>query len=148
MIRRIASHLRRDIGATTAIEFAVTASALLLFVIGILQGGVMYWTWQALQGAAIEAARCAAINAQSCTTAAATQTFAVNSASLRGIAVTTSQINVNEVTATTGGSIAGCGNVPSGTGYVSVTYTYPVTTIPLFNISPTITAGSCFPLAN
>jgi Flp pilus assembly protein TadG len=134
---------RRDRKGGTLTEFALTATALMLFILGILQGGLMYWTWQALQGAAIDAARCAAINSSSCSSVAtsptATQNYAVSAAALRGVHGATA-------VATTGtGTSLGCGTSNS---VVSVRLSYTMLYFASYFSAPSLTVQACFPLAS
>jgi Flp pilus assembly protein TadG len=147
MIGRMVRRFLRVRDGSTAIEFAMTATALLAFMIGILQGGLLYWTWQALQGAAIDAARCAAINSTSCanvaSSTAATQSYAATAAQTRGVsAVTSSMVSVATGTATS----IGCGT--NSSSVVQVTISYPFGIIFLWRFSPTVTVRACFPLAS
>jgi Flp pilus assembly protein TadG len=145
MIAR-ARRLRQDRSGSTMVEFALCASALFFALFFVIQGGQMLWTWQAMQGAAIDAARCAAIDAPSClnikTSNTATQTYAVGAAKARGVAGVTASANTLTVNATAGI----CGTTTGATFtavYVKLTYTFgPVF---MFNLSPALSAVACFP---
>jgi Flp pilus assembly protein TadG len=134
----------RDRRGAVLTEFALTATALMLVIFAILQGGLIYWTWQALQGAAIDAARCAAINSSSCanvsSSATATQNYAVAAAALRGVHGATA-------VATTGtGSSLGCGTAST---VVSVKLTYTMSLInTAYFTAPAMTAQACFPISS
>ena len=139
--------MRRHAAAgSTSIEFAVTAVALLMMILGVIEGGLLYWTWQALEAAVIDAARCAAINASSCqnvaTAPAGTRTYAAGAALARGL----SGVSAGDVTVTTGtGAQTGCGT--SGTNFVSVAISYQFG-LDFLVVPPTsVSASACFPLA-
>jgi Flp pilus assembly protein TadG len=144
MTRRPLHGLRRDAAGATALEFAMTATALVLVVIGLAEGGVAYWTWQALEATATDAARCAGINAAACrnvtTTPANTQTYAALTAAARGLA----GVTAGSVTVTTGAAAqAACRTTVS---VVSVAVSYPFGSIPLVPLPSSLTASACFPL--
>ena len=88
MIRRIAASER----AAAAVEFALIAPFFLAALFGLVEGGRMMWTRQALQQAAFSASRCMALNATGCTTVALTQTYAVTQARRAGVAIIASRV--------------------------------------------------------
>jgi len=51
-------NLARAQEATTAVEFAVCALAMMLIVVGFVEFGRLAWTFEVLQDAAAEGARC------------------------------------------------------------------------------------------
>jgi Flp pilus assembly protein TadG len=53
----------------TAVEYALVLPALLLFVLGIMDGGRLLWTYTTIYRATEAAARCAAVNTTACGTA-------------------------------------------------------------------------------
>jgi Flp pilus assembly protein TadG len=55
-----------DEQGASALEFALTAPAFFLFVFGIIELGLMFWTQIGLQHGAEMAARCATINTTLC----------------------------------------------------------------------------------
>jgi Flp pilus assembly protein TadG len=59
----------------TAVEFALVAWMLILASVGVIQLGLLMWTQEALESAAAQTARCAALGATTCTNA---QQYAVN----------------------------------------------------------------------
>jgi Flp pilus assembly protein TadG len=146
MTLRGAVRLRRDRRAVVALEFAVAVMPLVLLIVGIVESGLMFWSWQALQATAIDAARCAAINALSCqnaaTTPANTQSYAATEAVGRGLTgVTSSNVTVLSGTA----AQSACGATTASVISVKLTYQYaPVVLVPL---SSGLTAAACFPLA-
>lgn len=136
---------RRADAGSTSIEFAVTAVALLLMILGIIEGGLVYWSWQALEAAAIASARCAGINASWCqnvaTAPASTQTYAAGAALSRGL----SGVTASNVTVLTGTAIAtGCGT--SAATFVSVSISYQFGSMYLASLPSSLNASACFPL--
>ena len=55
-----------DCGGGPAIEFALAAPALFLFIFGIIEIGYALWMQNALDYSVSEAARCASLNASAC----------------------------------------------------------------------------------
>jgi Flp pilus assembly protein TadG len=137
--------LARHRGGSTALEFALTALPMLFLTFGIIEGGLLFWSWQALEGAAIDAGRCAAINAISCknptTTPANTASYAAKAAGMRGLSGVTS----NNVTVTTGSAAqALCGNTTASVISIALAYRFPaMAVVPLLS---NLTASTCFPL--
>jgi Flp pilus assembly protein TadG len=146
MSRSLARRLRRATAGAMAIEFALTAMPLVMLIVGILQGGLMFWSWQALQAAAIDAARCAAIDSASCrdvtTTPSNTQSYAVSATQARGLTgVTTANVTVQ-----TGASAqTTCGGTT--VSMVSVALTFRYGPVFVWSITPGMTATACFPLS-
>jgi Flp pilus assembly protein TadG len=139
--------LRRHAAASTSIEFALVALPLFLMFLGIIEGGLLYWSWQALEGAAIDAGRCAALNAPSCgnptLSVAATQSYAVAAAAQRGrTGVTTANVTVQ----TGAAAQASCGKTTANVVTITMTYTFPM--ISFVPLPSTLTASACFPLAS
>lgn len=90
----------RTISGETAVEFALVGMALMFLIFGMIETGRMLWTWQALQSAAVDTARCVAISSSKCPSGAA---YAVTVATQRGVAgVTSGEVTVNSA-ATCGG---------------------------------------------
>lgn len=69
-----------DIRGATAVEFAFIASPLILMLLGIVDGGRMLWTQNALQYAVEQAARCAAVNSTTTCTPALIPSYAASMA--------------------------------------------------------------------
>ena len=113
--------------ATTAIEFALLAPALFLFLLGIVEFGRALWTLNALHYSVQEAARCASIDAINCGNAQQIQAFA---AGRSGAGFASSVFTA---------STASCGNKISAS-YAMHLY------IPYANYSVTLTAQSCYPI--
>jgi Flp pilus assembly protein TadG len=146
MTRRSASCIARDTSGTTALEFGLTAIPLFLLIIGIIEAGLLFWNWQALQSAAIDAGRCAALNAPSCGDPTAstsnTQAYAIQVAAIRGITLKTS--NVTVLTGTS--AQAQCGNTSAAV--VTVSLAYKVAMIGFVPLPSNLSASVCYPLAS
>ena len=115
-----------DTRGATAVEFGMIAFPLFLLIMGIIEGGRMLWTQNALQYAAEQAARCAVVNTTVCGTASQIQSYAVSQA--YGLHLSTSAFSSINTT---------CG------AQVSASLPYkPLMPIP---ISVTLTSKSCRP---
>ncbi len=147
MIRRGGRCIGSCQAGTAALEFAMAVSPLLLLMLGIIEGGLLLWSWQALEGAAIDAGRCAALDATSCqnvaTTPANTTSYAASAAQARGLGSVTSS-NVSVATGTAAQAL--CGNTTAGV--VAVTLTYKFKMIGFIPLPSTLTAAACFPLSS
>jgi Flp pilus assembly pilin Flp len=67
--RRVGCRLRRflaDRRANTAVEFALAAPAIFLFMFGIIEVGYALWIQNALDYSTAAAARCASLNGSAC----------------------------------------------------------------------------------
>jgi len=126
-VRMSARRFGRDQAGNLAIEFGLLAPALLLFLFGIVEGGRLLWTVNALHYSVQEAARCASVNSTTCGTATQIQSFA---AGRSGAAFDSSVFTA---------TVAGCGN------RVSASYTMPLN-IPFMAHSISLSAQSCFPI--
>jgi Flp pilus assembly protein TadG len=143
---RVSGRLRGRSAGTTTVEFAMTATPMLMLVLGVLQAGLMLWTWQALEATAIDAARCAAINATSCqnvaTSVTATRSYAVSIAQLRGLG----SVTTGNVTVQTGAAAqTACGSTTASVVSVTLSYTYKIVFV---SLPSSLTAAACFPLAS
>ena len=119
----------QDQRGTTAIEFALTAPAFFLFILGIFGCGLLFWTQVALQHGAEMAARCASINSALCPTSDPT---AISNYAAQ------QTLGLNPPLSTFIYSTPACGN------QVSASYTFQFTK--LLNLSPlTLTAKACYP---
>jgi Flp pilus assembly protein TadG len=130
-MRRWCGHIRRlwtDEGGGSLAEFAILLPVFLPLLFGTVQLGQLFWTQTALQHAVEMAARCATINASSCSTATATQTYAATQA-----------YGLTFPTGTFTASAPSCGN------QVAASYTFPFIT-GWFPATVTLTAQSCYPL--
>jgi hypothetical protein len=109
----------------TSVEFAMTASAFMMFMLGIFYLSMTLWAYANLQYAVEGAARCAAVNTAVCPDATHIQSYATSLYHGPGSPV---------FTYTSGG----CGNS------VSTAFTF-AWNIPLFSISVPLSAAACFP---
>lgn len=111
----------------TAIEFALTAPALFLFVLGIIAFGRALWLQNALDYAVAEAARCASVNPTACGTSDQIKDYA---AAQGGAGFARSVFSV---------STPGCGTAVSASYPLSLSIPF----VPV--ISLTLTAQACDP---
>ncbi|MGA3400717.1 MAG: TadE family protein [Acetobacteraceae bacterium] len=130
--------------ATTAVEFAICALAMMLIVVGFVEFGRLVWTFEVLQEVASEGARCMGLGANSCATggvynSANTTNYLVNLATSRGVIIDAGMISLNN-TAICGGA--------SGFSQVSISYDF-ITVAPTLLTSLvngfTVPASACFP---
>jgi Flp pilus assembly protein TadG len=126
MSRAIAA-LPRARDGNVAVEFGMLAPVLLLLMFGIVEGGRLLWTQNALHYAVEEAARCASINTTACGSASQIEAFAAGRSG--------AQFASSIFTAT----VAGCGN------QVSASYTMALN-IPFMAHSISLSAQSCYPI--
>jgi Flp pilus assembly protein TadG len=129
---------------TTSLEFAMCASALILVCFGVMNVGVLLWTHEALQSAAAQTARCAALGSTLCSNA---QQYAVDTAAaftFTGVIATGDVwVQGNTTCASTSGHVtAGKYTVVTIVSHYWSTGLLP---IPLGN--KTLTATACYPSA-
>ena len=117
----------RDRSGGTAVEFALTAPAFFMMVIGGIQVGLLCWAQLALQQGSEAAARCASVNKTVCGTTSQIKSYA--SAQSFGLSPGSSVFTVTTVA---------CGN------RVQASYNPPFLT-GLVIPSMTLTASACFP---
>jgi len=122
-----ARRLGTDEAGNPAVEFGLLAPVLLLFIFGIVEGGRLLWTVNALHYSVQEAARCASINKTTCGTADQIASFAAGRSG--------ADFDSSVFTAT----VSGCGN------RVSASYTMPLN-LPFVVHSVSLTAQSCYPI--
>jgi len=121
------SNLLRDECGASALEFALTAPAFLLFIFGIIEVGLLLWTQTGIQHGAEMAARCATINSTLCPDPNAITSYATQQSF--GLTLPTSTFTY---------STPACGN------QVDANYTFQWPHI--FGLSPlNLTAKACFP---
>jgi hypothetical protein len=137
---RVLGPLMRARRATTAVEFAACALALVLLVIGATEFGRLVWTLEVLGEIAGEGARCMGLRATSCAvsgvySSAHTTTYVVNQAASRGVAITAGTVALNNV-ATCGGA--------AGFSTVSITYAF-ATVVP--GLLTSLSAGLVLPVS-
>ena len=140
----LARLLQRTDGAA-AIEFAILANALLLFLLGVIEFGRLYWTQSELQYAVEAAARYATIYTVNnpSATCAQIETAARNQAptyvygnSVPASDFTVTPYNFSSACATQAGTPA-CGN------QVAVSYPFSFIVTGLFPFSITLSATEC-----
>jgi Flp pilus assembly protein TadG len=132
---------------STTIQFAITALPFFLLLLCIIEGSLLFWSWQALEGAAIDAGRCAALEAPQCgdpaSSATATENYAVTAANMRGL----SGLTTANVTVLTGAAAqARCGNTTASVVTVGMTYHYAM--MAFVPLPSNLSASACFPLAS
>lgn len=124
-----ASGTSLDRSGTTAVEFALVAPVLILFLFGILKLGLALWYQNALDYSVAEAARCAANSPSTCG----------NSSQITSYAAATSGAGfASSVFAYTAPATGNCG--------YQVTANYPMSlAIPYLNLNVTLTSSACYP---
>lgn len=132
--------LDRNERGAAAVEFALVITPLLILLFGILITALYFWERSAVQRAAFEGARCAAINDSACADATAIKAYAVTVAGQAGVTITADQVAVALDTQ--------CDGLPS---MVSVTITKTMAN-PAPGLLPTLpaelTGTSCLPEIN
>jgi hypothetical protein len=133
--------------ASTAVEFAICAMAMVLIIVGFMEFGRLVWTFEVLQETASEGARCMGLGARSCASsgaysAASTTNYVLGVAASRGVVIDPSTVSLNNA--------ATCGGV-SGFSQVAIRYTF-VTVAPALLTSLVngfaVPASACFPNAS
>jgi hypothetical protein len=130
--------------ASTAVEFAICALAMVMIIVGIAEFGRLVWTFEVLQEAASEGARCMGLRASSCAAAGAyssvsTTNYIVSLATSRGVVINGATITLNNV-ATCGGA--------GGFSEVSISYDFTTVAPALLTSLAggfTVPASACFP---
>lgn len=145
----IGRDLLRSRAGTTAIEFAAIGGVLCLLTCGIVETGLLCWMQNGLQITASMTARCGAIGATysnsafPCATAAATKTYAANTAQswLFGNAVTASNVTLNG----TNGVVSSC-NGFTGTFFSVTVSSSAMPVMPPFSNISSLSATACYPM--
>jgi Flp pilus assembly protein TadG len=133
-VRRLA----HDRGGVAAIEFALVSLAFFPLCFGIIELGLMLWTQDVLQTAALMTARCVAVSAPACTANA--PQYAVTSASTW---LNAGMLTVGGVSIKTN---ATCATAPGTAVVVTLTSTYfAMQTLPFGIISGTVSVKGCYP---
>ncbi len=127
MLPPIFTKARANSGAT-AVELALLLPLVLLCVLGLAEFGRALWTQATLDYAVQAAARCAAIDTNTCGSGAQTQQYAISMAP--ALSVTASQFTVTN---------------PSCGMRVSTSLPFQFVVPALFPYSLTLTATACFP---
>jgi Flp pilus assembly protein TadG len=117
---------------TAAVEFALVAIPLFMFLFGIIEMGRVLWLQNALHYSVEEASRCAAVDSTSCGNASQIESFA---ASRSGYTFSNSVFS-DPAPSCTGGSCC-----------VSGSYTMNLV-IPFVTLAPTLSSSSCFPTSS
>jgi Flp pilus assembly protein TadG len=129
---------------TTAVEFAICALAMVLMMVGFTEFGRLVWTFEVLQEAASEGARCMGLRASACAAAgaynsASTTNYVVSLATSRGVAITSAMVTLTPA--------AVCGGA-GGFSQVSIAYDFtsvaPELLTSLVN-GLSVPASACFP---
>ena len=113
---------------TTAIETAILAPAFFLLLFGIIEAGILFSAQSTLQFAVEAAARCAAVNTNSCGSTNAIQTYAASQVST--LSVSSSSFSV---------STPSCGH------QVSISYPFSSIVPQLIPWTITLNVQSCHP---
>ncbi len=124
--RFAARRVAREASGNVAIEMALTATPLFLFLFTIIAVGQAVWLQTALDASVAEAARCASVNPTLCGTLSQIQTYAARQT---GAGFDSSIFAV---------TTAGCGNK------VSASYRLALT-LPFLPSSLNLTAQACYP---
>ena len=120
--------LRHHSRGSAAVELALVAPALFMFVFGIAETGRALWLQNALDYSVAEAARCASINPAVCTLPIGTQNYA---AARSSAGFSASDFSVTD-------PMPRCGN--------QVSANYPMALmIPFLTVSVNLTAQACYP---
>lgn len=137
-------HLGRTRRATTAVEFAVCALAMVLIVVGFGEFGRLIWTSEVLQEAASEGARCMGLRASSCAAAGAysaanTTSYVVSQATAGGVVITPATVTLSNAVS--------CGGA-AGFSQVSINYNFTTVAPGLIAVLAngfTVSVSACFP---
>jgi hypothetical protein len=120
----------QDRHANAAVEFALAAPALFLFIFGIIEVGYAMFVQNALDYSVAMASRCASLNGSSCAGQLSNGAYAANQAGAN-IDASAFSYNPNPLY-----PASGCG--------CQVTASYPLAlNIPFANMSVTLTAEAC-----
>lgn len=120
--------LLKDRQGASAVELAMTAPLYMAVLFGVAQTGLALWTQLGIEHGAEMAARCASINPSTCSSASATQNYAVSESF--GLSIPASTFSL---------ATPACGN------QVSASYVYSFITLVFGSPHVTLTARSCFP---
>ena len=116
-----------DRNGAAAVEIALVATPLVLFLFAIINAGYALWLQNALESSVTQAVRCATVNPSLCGTASQVQAYA---AGRSGAGFDSAVFSFSQ---------AGCGN------QVSATYPLPLT-LPFVSVSLTLSAQACYPI--
>ncbi len=138
------SRLMQASEASTSVEFAICALAMVMMIIGFTECGRLIWTFEVLQEAASEGARCMGLRANACASAgvyspANTTNYVVSLATSRGVTIPASTVALSNV--------AVCGGTP-GFSQVSINYDFTSAAANLLTVFAgglNVAAAACFP---
>jgi Flp pilus assembly protein TadG len=136
--------LTRTRRATTAVEFAVCALAMVLIVVGFAEFGRLVWITEVLQEAVSEGARCMGLRANSCAaggvySSASTKAYVVSRATAAGVVITPATVSLSNA--------ASCGGA-TGFSQVSINYHFATVAPALVAVLAngfTVSVAACFP---
>jgi hypothetical protein len=143
---RTIAALRAVVGnrrANVAVEFALAAPAIFMFLFGIIDLGYTLWLQNALDGAVASAARCASLNRPGCGSSSISSYIA----SWGGAAFDSSSLTVNYTPNYTSVSPYTSSTAPSGSTNCGclVTATYPISLgIPWADFAVTLSSQACY----
>jgi Flp pilus assembly protein TadG len=142
MVRRLSQRAIRFLArfaadtAGQAVEFALVLPMMLGLILGIYEFGQAVWTQGMLDYAVEQAARCASVNAVTCSTSAEIKTFASQQT-----------VPLNLPTTVFSATTPACGNLVTASYVFSFLGTMPlIKGTALFPTSVTLTSSSCYPL--
>ena len=130
---------------TAALEFALTAPILIFLVFACLEGGRLFWTWQALQLASDQTARCVAIGSSLCPNPSSYAISTFNALGVQGL-VAANVVVDNKPQTITDASVC---SPPAGNTQLRVRLTLSFTSVAASLIPPlnqVLTTTSCYPL--
>lgn len=113
---------------TTAVEIAIILPVFFALLFGIIEGGLLFYTQSTLQFAVEAAARCAAVDANTCSSPSTIQAYAASQAS--GMSVSSSSFTVSS---------------PSCGQQVSISYPFNSIVPGLIPWTITLNVQSCHP---
>jgi Flp pilus assembly protein TadG len=118
-----------------AVEYAIVLPALLMFLLGLVDAGRLFWSYTTLSRSVAAASRCAAVDTINCRTAAAVQSYAAVQA--WGLGLASSAFTV---------TTAACGTQVQGTMVFGFVTPWFYVAAP-FGASNTLTlsAAACYP---
>jgi Flp pilus assembly protein TadG len=137
--RAILRRLWRDERGIEALEFIIGSSLFFALCFGILEGGMVMWTGNAMKSAATEAARCAAIGSSLCPDV---KSYAVSQVQSWVVPDTFASTDVTVTAGTTCNAAPGTAVIVSISHKLWANFVMP----PPFS-TPTLRVSSCFPSA-
>ena len=124
----------------TAVEFALVAPTLLMFLFLLMEGARLIWSQQVLQEVAFSTARCSALSLSSCSSDTLAKGYAVSRAASSSLTVTAANVTIEG--SATCGTIAGMRRVMVTMPWDSAATTY------LPAARTRLSVQSCFPVAS